>query len=66
MQTFVCDQCDHVDVDNGDLQGGQYICTKCRTGDWHGMFAYEPYEQSRHHNVVNRNNSNDQGSVSFS
>jgi len=50
-QLFRCTQCSRVDmrdlVDSAVLRGGKrtggLVCTKCRTGSWHGQFPYMLY-----------------------
>lgn len=70
MELYACDTCNHVDyLEHGQtLAVGQALCSKCKTGDWHGMFEYEPYSPSKHPNVVNRSSGFDptHGNVSFS
>lgn len=55
---FVCEQCQNIDVlefayPDGLPQGEPLKCTKCQTGQWHGLFSIRPYDPSRDL-VINR------------
>lgn len=67
MQMFVCENCGCVDSlmarslmsDLPVKLEGEFICSQCRTGEWHHMFDKERYDPSIHRGLLNRP---DQGS----
>lgn len=64
---FVCDKCNTVDDDTlTDISEG-FLCSQCKTGEWHEVFEQEQYDPSFHTQMLNRTGpSLDDGSeVSF-
>ena len=56
LTTFCCEQCNNIDIDT--TGANVTICTKCVTGQWHGLFEEVKYDPSKH-TVNNRSNSDD-------
>lgn len=56
---FVCDICNTVDALEfaypHSTPEGQYQCTLCQTGTWHGLLTQRPYDPTKDI-VVNRAN----------
>jgi hypothetical protein len=63
MELFVCDLCNCIDIVElaypsdslPHTPNKEWHCTKCQTGEWHELFAYEEY-YSKLDYVVNRPN----------
>lgn len=60
-QLFVCYKCHHVDDIELAFTGAfprvesEQLCTLCKTGTWHDLFEYAPYDAATDL-VVNRTN----------
>lgn len=52
-QFFVCNTCGC--VESYQFSNGTETCSECTTGQWHGVWAKEPYDPSVHR-VNNRIN----------
>lgn len=55
--SFMCEQCGTVDIDTS-IDSSARICTRCSTGEWHGLFEEEHFDPDTHH-VNNASSSDD-------
>jgi len=57
FETFACERCGNVDATI--LAEGTQLCSRCRTGSWHGIWDEEKFDPAVHRGVVNRDSDTD-------
>ena len=50
LSVFQCEECGNVDLDLTP-DNSATLCTRCSTGDWHGVFEEEKYNAEVHEPV---------------
>ena len=56
MVFFVCERCNCIDSTLAPGYSGNFICTECRTGEWHYLFDKKEYDPKVNKEMLNRPN----------